>query len=607
MYIWDKLNRSLMKQEIKNRISALRQRMKELNLSAFIIPSSDPHMSEYVAEHWKVRQWISGFDGSAGTVVVTMTHAGLWTDSRYFIQATDQLKDTGIDLYKEMLPETPSITEFICSHLQPGEAVGVDGQQFSVDLYEVLRHDFEAVGIVLESRDQIINEVWSDRPALPLDPPFIYELKYAGVSCADKLEAIRTKLASRNADGILVSTLDEIAWTLNLRGNDVECNPVFISYLLITAHDAVLFIDPAKMTDEVENYLKSSGVQWLPYSETAKTLHHLNNLKLSLQPNKTNYTMFTSISESCDKLLADSPIALLKAVRNEVEIAGLHQAMKRDGVAMVRFLHWLQNAIVTGTETELSVAAKLEEFRKEGDFYKGPSFGTISGYGPHGAIVHYSATPETNAALEPKSFLLLDSGGQYLDGTTDITRTIALGELTDEEKLDYTLVLKGHIALAMAHFPKGTRGAQLDVLARTALWQNGMNYLHGTGHGIGHFLNVHEGPQSIRMNENPVTLEVGMVTSNEPGAYKAGKHGVRIESLILTCKAGEGMFGDYYKFQTVTLCPIDTRPIVSGVLTEEEAAWLNSYHFMVRETLTPLLNDAEKAWLANATQPIALR
>lgn len=605
MYIWNKLNSSIMKQEIRNRISALRQRMKELNLSAFIIPSSDPHMSEYVADHWKVREWISGFNGSAGTVVITLNQAGLWTDSRYFIQATEQLRDTGIELYKEMLPETPSIAEFIREHVKPGEAVGVDGQQFSVDLYEVLRREFESIGIVIESREQIIDEVWTNRPSLPLDAPFIYDLKYAGVSCKDKLKAIRAKLSDANCDGLFVSALDEIAWTLNLRGNDVECNPVFISYLLITKEDAVLFIDQRKMTKELGVYLNESGVTWLPYTETAKTLRGLHHLNLLLQPNKTNYAMFIAVSGACDKKLGDSPIAMLKAIRNEVEIAGLHQAMKRDGVAMVRFLHWLESAVPNGGETELSIAAKLQDFRKEGDYYKGPSFGTISGYGAHGAIVHYSATIESNATLEPKSFLLLDSGAQYLDGTTDITRTIALGKLTDEEKLDYTLVLKGHIALAMAHFPKGTRGAQLDVLARAALWQNGMNYLHGTGHGIGHFMNVHEGPQSIRMNENPVNIEIGMVTSNEPGVYKADKHGVRIENLILTCKAGEGMFGEYYKFETVTLCPIDTRPIIVELLTDNEIAWLNNYHHNVYELLSPMLNEADKKWLKNATQRVA--
>ena len=593
-----------MKEEIKKRIDALRQRMKSLHLDAFIIPSTDPHMSEYVAQHWKVREWISGFTGSAGTVVITQNCAGLWTDSRYFIQAAEQLDGTGIELFKEMLPETPSISEFLCNKLQTCAVVGIDGRMFSVSQFESLRKELEPAAIQIESNTDIIDEVWKDRPSLPLTPPFIYDLRFAGKSCADKLKEIRSALSAQSADSIFISALDEIAWTLNLRGSDIACNPVFISYLLITADDATLFIDPAKMTTGIADYLQQSGVKHLPYAETA---HHLSTLKvkhLLIQPAKTNYTMYSAISPDCGLIFADSPVALLKSIRNATEIEGVHQAMIRDGVAMVRFLKWLEESVASGKESELSITAKLEEFRKEGALFMGDSFDTIAGYGPHAAIVHYSATPESNSTLLPKGFLLLDSGAQYLDGTTDITRTIALGELTDEEKRDYTLVLKGHIALAMACFPAGTRGAQLDVLARMPLWQHKMNYLHGTGHGIGHFMNVHEGPQSIRMNENPVALQPGMVTSNEPGVYKGGSHGIRIENLILTCKDGEGMYGDYYNFETLTLCPICTKAVIADWLTENERAWLNNYHREVFDKIAPQLNEEEQEWLSKATMAI---
>ena len=593
-----------MKQTINERIQALRLILKSKSISAFIIPSTDPHLSEYVAPHWKIREWISGFTGSAGTVVILEDKAGLWTDSRYFLQATQQLEGTDITLYKEMLPETPTITDFLCQNIKPGETIGIDGKMFSVEQVEQMRRKFEVENIHLETCGDLPGEIWKERPDMPSTPAFIYRLKYAGKSCQEKIEAIRTNLKKQGTDGLFLSSLDEIAWTLNLRGSDVHCNPVIISYLLITQNNITYFISPEKITKEVENYLKEQQVSIQPYNEVENYLRKLNIKNLLLNPSKTNYAIYSAVNPACNIVYAESPVTLLKAVRNEQEIAGVHAAMQRDGIALVRFLKWLEEVVPSGLETELSIDKKLHECRAAQALYMGESFDTIAGYKEHGAIVHYSATPETDATLLPKGFLLLDSGAQYLDGTTDITRTIALGELTEEEKTDYTLILKGHIALAMAKFPTGTRGAQLDVLARMPIWQHKMNFLHGTGHGVGHFLSVHEGPQSIRMNENPVILQPGMVTSNEPGVYKAGSHGIRTENLTLVRKADEGMFGDYLEFETITLCPICKKGIIKEMLTAEEVSWLNAYHQKVYEKLSPDLNEEEKKWLQEATAAI---
>ena len=449
-----------------------------------------------------------------------------------------------------------------------------------------------------------MQEIWTNRPPMPESPAFVYDIEYAGKSCTEKIASIRTELKKKGAESVMLSALDEIAWTLNLRGNDVHCNPVVISYLLITEDSTILFIAPEKVTEEVRNYLKEQKVEIRNYAETEIYLSDLKSTSILMNPAKTNYAIFSSVNPKCRIIRGEAPVALLKAVRNNQEIAGVHAAMQRDGVALVRFLKWLEAAVPSGIETELSIDHKLHEFRAAQNLYVGESFDTIAGYKEHGAIVHYSATEESNATLQPKGFLLLDSGAQYMDGTTDITRTIALGELTEEEKTDYTLVLKGHIALAMAVFPVGTRGAQLDVLARMPLWSHKMNFLHGTGHGVGHFLSVHEGPQSIRMNENPVVLQPGMVTSNEPGVYKGGSHGIRIENLTLVCKAGEGLFGEYLRFETITLCPICKKGIIKELLTAEETDWLNDYHRQVYEKLSPGLNEEEKIWLKEATAAI---
>ena len=589
---------------INERIVALRAHIAKENIQAFIIPSTDPHLSEYVAPHWQSREWISGFTGSAGTVVVTAKEAGLWTDSRYFLQADRQIEGTGIALYKEMLPETPSIPAFLSSLLQKGDTVGIDGKMFSADEVQHLQRELRQSGIYVKSIADPMQLLWSDRPAMPLAPAFVYDTKYAGKSFTEKLSAVRKKMKAAGAESLLLSALDEIAWLLNIRGSDVHCNPVVVSYLLIERYEIHCFIQPQKVTAELASYFKANGISIHGYKEIEYYLSNTHAESILVNPVKTNYAIYSAICPTCRIINGTSPIALLKAVRNEQEISGIHAAMQRGGIALVRFLKWLEEAVPAGRETEISVDRKLHEFRAAQPLYMGESFDTIAGYKEHGAIVHYEATPETDVALKPEGFLLLDSGAQYLDGTTDITRTIALGNLTEEEKLDYTLILKGHIALAMAVFPEGTRGAQLDVLARMPIWQQHMNYLHGTGHGVGHFLNVHEGPQSIRMNENPIPLQPGMITSNEPGVYKAGSHGIRTENLVLTVPAGEGMFGNYLKFETITLCPICRKGIIKELLTAEEIKWLNKYHQTVYEKLAPDLNNNEREWLKEACKAI---
>ena len=593
-----------MKQSIKERIHALRMTFRPNNIKAFIIPSTDPHLSEYVAPYWMSREWISGFTGSAGTAVILMDKAGLWTDSRYFLQAEKELEGSGITLYKEMLPETPSITKFLCQNLKPGESVSIDGKMFSVQQVEQMKEDLAPYQLQVNLFGDPLKNIWKDRPSMPDAPAFIYDVKYAGKSCGEKVAAIRTELKKKGIFALFLSSLDEIAWTLNLRGSDVHCNPVIVSYLLVTQDEVVYFISPEKITQEVNEYLQEQQVSLRKYDEAESFLNSFTGENILIDPKKTNYAIYSAINPACKVVRGESPVTLLKAIRNEQEIAGIHHAMQRDGVALVKFLKWLEASVLSGKETELSVDRKLHEFRAAQPLYMGESFDTIAGYKEHGAIVHYSATEESDVTLQSKGFLLLDSGAQYLDGTTDITRTIALGELTEEEKTDYTLILKGHIALAMAKFPAGTRGAQLDVLARMPIWSHGMNFLHGTGHGVGHFLSVHEGPQSIRMNENPIVLQPGMVTSNEPGVYKAGSHGIRTENLTLVCKDKEGMFGEYFKFETITLCPICKKGIIKEMLTAEEVKWFNDYHQTVYKKLSPSLNEEEKKWLLDATKAI---
>ena len=592
--------------EILDKITALRGFMSQNGIAAFIVPSTDPHSGEYVPAHWESRKWLSGFSGSAGTVVVTKDNAGLWTDSRYFIQAEEQLEGTGIQLFKDRLPETPSVSEWLGSVLNEGEKVGIDGWVNSMQEAAGLRKELQTYGLELTLVEDPFQYIWNDRPSLPQTPVFIHGLEYAGVSCSEKISKIKEAIKSNGATSIILSSLDEIAWTLNLRGDDVHCNPLFISYLILSDKKNTLYILEEKITEEVRSYLKEQGVEIEDYKSFSKNLKAFSGkdeelLQISPQANEALYAL---ASQHTNVTIAPSPVALMKAHKNPIEIAGFRKAMERDGVAMVKFLRWLKDAVKTGEESELSVDEKLYELRAEQANFKGISFDTIAGYKEHAAIVHYEATPETSIPLKPEGMLLLDSGAQYLDGTTDITRTIVLGPLTEEEKKDYTLVLKGHLQLQNAQFPAGTCGTQLDVLARIAMWKAGINYLHGTGHGVGQFLSVHEGPHQVRMNHMPTLLEPGMTLTDEPGIYKAGRHGIRIENTLVIVPAQESEFGTFYKFEPLTLCPIDKEAILVDMLNDEELNWFNEYHQMVYNRLKPFLNEQEQAWLEEATSPL---
>ena len=591
-----------MKHKIRERVALLRTFMQEKEIRAFIVPSTDPHSGEYVPEFWESRKWISGFTGSAGTAVITDETGGLWTDSRYFLQAASQLEDTGIMLFKDRLPETPSIAEWLGSVLSPGDKVGIDGWVNTTAEAENLQKQLQAYGLQLVSTEDPFQRIWKDRPSLPLNPPFILPLSYAGKNCTEKIAEIREQIFLNHADAILLSALDEIAWTLNLRGSDVHCNPVFVSYLFITDTTTTLYILPEKITPEIKQYLSDNQIEVKPYQAIEADLHHYTGKGIQLTPG-TNYALYQAASHN-QIIRHESPVLHMKAIKNETEIQGFHHAMIKDGIAMVKFLFWLKNTVKNSQETELSIDRKLYNLRAEQKDFKGISFDTIAGYQAHGAIVHYEATEETNATLHPEGLLLLDSGAQYLDGTTDITRTIVLGPVTKEQKTDFTLVLKGFIELSMAEFPYGTCGTQLDVLARQFMWKFGINYGHGTGHGVGHFLNVHEGPHQFRMNHMPALLLPGMTVTNEPGIYKAGKHGVRTENTMLIVKSKETEFGAFYKFEPLTLCPIDKEAILPDMLSYEEKQWLNNYHSLVYDRLNASLNTDEQAWLKEATSPI---
>lgn len=591
-----------MKHKIRERVALLRTFMQEKEIRAFIVPSTDPHSGEYVPEFWESRKWISGFTGSAGTAVITDETGGLWTDSRYFLQAASQLEDTGIMLFKDRLPETPSIAEWLGSVLSPGNKVGIDGWVNTTAEAENLQKQLQAYGLQLVSTEDPFQRIWKDRPSLPLNPPFILPLSYAGKNCTEKIAEIREQIFLNHADAILLSALDEIAWTLNLRGSDVHCNPVFVSYLFITDTTTTLYILPEKITPEIKQYLNDNQIEVKPYQAIEADLHHYTGKGIQLTPG-TNYALYQAASHN-QIIRHESPVLYMKAIKNETEIQGFHHAMIKDGIAMVKFLFWLKNTVKNSQETELSIDRKLYNLRAEQKDFKGISFDTIAGYQAHGAIVHYEATEETNATLHPEGLLLLDSGAQYLDGTTDITRTIVLGPVTKEQKTDFTLVLKGFIELSMAEFPHGTCGTQLDVLARQFMWKFGINYGHGTGHGVGHFLNVHEGPHQFRMNHMPALLLPGMTITNEPGIYKAGKHGVRTENTMLIVKSKETEFGAFYKFEPLTLCPIDKEAILPEMLSYEEKQWLNNYHSLVYDRLNASLNTDEQAWLKEATSPI---
>lgn len=594
--------------KIAERLEALREELRREHLSAFVFPTTDPHNSEYTADYWKGREWISGFTGSAGTAVVTLKSAALWTDSRYFIQAAEQLKGTEFQLMKLKIEGTPTISEWIASELSTSDSqssteIGMDGMVNTVAVVEKMKEELkQRGGITVRTNFDPLARIWKDRPQIPQSPVEIQPMELAGEETTSKLIRIRQALRARHADGMLVTALDDIAWTLNLRGSDVHCNPVFVSYLLIASDKATLYINKVKLTAEVRDYLKSQGVETADYSEVSKGLKDYFEYNILLDPDEVCYTLYQQVTRNIVR--GSSPIATMKTVKNEREQQGFRSAMLKDGIAMVKFLKWLDENIGKQTLTEISMSDKLESLRAEQPLYRGLSFDTIAGYEAHGAIVHYEATPETDIPLHAAGFLLLDSGAQYQDGTTDITRTIALGPLTEEQRRVYTLVLKGHIQIERCKFPAGASGTQIDILARESLWREGLNYLHGTGHGVGSYLSVHEGPHQFRMEWKPAPLVAGMTITDEPGIYLEGKFGVRIENTLLIIPYKQTEFGQFLQFESLTLCPIDTRPIVKELLLPEEIAWLNDYHQQVLTTLSPHLDGEEKEWLKDACAAI---
>ena len=592
--------------DVNQRIENLREVMRREHLAAFIFPSTDPHQGEYVPDHWKGREFISGFNGSAGTAVVTMTSAALWTDSRYFIAAEEQLKGTEFQLMKLKMEGTPTISEWLGRTCGAGAEVGIDGWCSSASAVKNLIVELRKEGgITVRTNIDPLRLIWSDRPVIPENPVEIFPMAYAGESAHEKIGRIRQALRERHADGMLMAALDDIAWTLNLRGTDVHCNPVFVAYLLISSKDVTLYVNQKKLTPEVMAYLKTEGVMVDSYENVTKGLTDYFEYNILLDPDEMNYALYKTVVR--ERVEEESPVKRMKTVKNETEIAGFRNAMLKDGIAMVKFLKWL-SAYVGKPEiselSEISIDQRLTAFRAEQPLYRDISFDTIAGYGPHGAIVHYEATPETDVPLQPKGMLLLDSGAQYLDGTTDITRTIALGPLSDEEKRAYTLVLKGHIQIELCKFPSGASGTQIDILARKDMWREGLNYLHGTGHGVGTYLNVHEGPHQFRMEWKPAPLVAGMTITDEPGIYLEGKFGVRIENTLLMIPYKETAFGKFLQFESLTLCPIDKTPIVRSMLLPEEIDWLNAYHQHVFDTLSPHLDADETVWLREACAPI---
>lgn len=591
--------------EINQRLESLREVMRREHLSAFIFPSTDAHQSEYVADHWQGRTWISGFNGSAGTAVVTMKSAALWTDSRYFLAAEEQLKGTEFQLMKLKIEGTPTISEWLAQELQGENAeVGLDGMVNSYHETMGLIADLrKSGGITVRTNFDPLGLIWTDRPAIPANPVEIQPMEFAGESVASKISRIRTALRQRHADGMLISALDDIAWTLNLRGTDVHCVPVFVSYLLISSQQVSLYVDSAKINDEVKAYLTENGISLYPYNKVAEGLERYSEYNILLDGDETSYFLWKTVK--CQEIIAgNSPVPAMKAQKNDREIAGFRQAMLRDGVSMVKFLRWLKPAVEAGGQTEISIDRKLTSLRAEQHLFRDISFDTIAGYQAHGAIVHYEATPETDVALKPEGLILIDSGAQYQDGTTDITRTIALGPVTEEMKHVYTLVLKGHIQLELAKFPDGASGTQLDALARECMWREGYNYLHGTGHGVGSYLSVHEGPHQIRMEWKPTPLRAGMTVTDEPGLYLSGKFGVRIENTLLIKGYQTTEFGKFLQMESLTLCPIDLTPVDFSMLQPEEIEWLDTYHRDVFEKLSPYLEGEDLEWLREATRPV---
>ena len=593
-----------MKEEIIKRLDAFRAEMRKAGIAAVVIPQTDAHLGEYIASHWQVRRWLSGFTGSAGSLVVTLSEALLWTDSRYFIQAALQLDGTGIKLMKEGIPGTPTITQWLVTNLVKGQTVGIDGFLFSATEADAMGAVLAKHDLKLDTHFAPIDKIWTDRPGLPADPVFLHDVKYAGRGAADKMKQVLTQTLEQGATSIIITDLTDVAWTLNIRSSDVSCTPVATSFLYLAETGGVLFINPAKIDDEVKAYLAANNVEVAPYESVVGYLENLPaTATVLVEPSRVAARLRDALGARA--VSGASPVALLKAVKNSVQIQGIRRAMESDGAALVGAFMEIERRNATGESlTELDVADILTEYRSKQPEYFEPSFDTIAGYGPHGAIVHYSATEESSVRIEPHGLLLIDSGAQYKYGTTDITRTICMGTPTPDERHDFTLVMKGHIALAQAIYPEGTRGGQLDALARQFLWKEGLSYLHGTGHGVGHFLSVHEGPQSIRLNDVPYALQPGMMTSNEPGLYREGVHGIRCENLVLTVPAFTTEMGNFFRFETMTLFPFDLNLFDTAIMTDAEIDWVNGYHREVRSRLTPLLTPEQAAWLEKKTQPL---
>ncbi|EPD50325.1 hypothetical protein HMPREF1210_02896 [Paenisporosarcina sp. HGH0030] len=590
---------------IRDRVEKLRQLMKENQMDAYIIPSFDAHQSEYVAEHWKCRQWISGFTGSAGTVVITLEDAGLWTDGRYYIQAEEQLEGSGIRLFRMMDPGVPFYSEWLTDVLNEGGIVGFDGNVFSINMVKKMEKDLKAKRIALKMNQDLIGDLWEDRPEIPKGPMFTHDVKYAGKSRVEKLSEVREEMKNKGANYYILTSLDDIAWLLNIRGADVPNNPIVIANVIVAEHKCYLFIDSCKVPALVKLELEAEGIELKANHEIQTFLRNLSDGDaVILDTNKTNISLYNAINSNTKKIEIPNITTNLKAIKNEVEIKNLKWCEIKDGLAMVKFIKWLKNSVDKEEITEITAEERLEDFRRGQEGFVGPSFDTIAGYKEHAAMMHYKANKETQYTLKNEGLFLIDSGGQYYDGTTDITRTIVLGKLTDEQKRDFTLVLKGFIALSSVKYLYGATGSNLDVLARQPIWQYGLDYKCGTGHGVGFFLNVHEGPQSIRNDNNNVILEKGMIITNEPGIYLEGKYGIRIENMMLVVEDEKTEFGQFMKFETITYCPIDLSGINIDMLTESEKQWLNNYHQEVYTKLAPYLNEEERVWLREETREV---
>lgn len=590
--------------KVTERLERLRKIMKDKGIDYYIIPSEDAHQSEYVCEHYRGRAYMSGFTGSAGTLLVGLENAILWTDGRYFIQALDELKGSGIEMFKMRIPGWPSLLEWLKENAKAGETIAFDGKVFSVGEYKDFKKLEEENNINIKIDEDLLDEVWKERPSLPKEKAFLHEVKYSGKSAREKLREVREEMKKLGANNYIIASLDDIAWLYNIRGNDVKCNPVVLSYALVKENEAYLYVDKSKFTSKMEEELLNEGVTLKSYDEIGNAISNLEG-KILIDPNKISAYLYECIKDKNNIVEFGNITTKFKAIKNEVELDNLRKCQVRDGVAMVKFMKWLKDNIGKIEISEISASDKLEELRSLDKLFKGISFETIAGHKEHGAMMHYSATPESDYTLEPRGFLLIDSGGQYLDGTTDITRTFVLGELTYEERKDYTLVLKGHIGLMRAKFLKGATGSALDIKAREPLWNEGIDYKCGTGHGVGFFLNVHEGPQSISPVPNKVALEPGMIITNEPGVYREGKHGIRTENTMVVVKdTYSEEFGEFYKFDTISLCPIDLAGLDISLINEEEKAWLNNYHKKVYDLLSPYLNEDEKEFLKNETREL---